>query len=252
MSAEGEGEVHLICQTFDGKPEVLVLNKVQYMHHAGVNLISQGEIHQEGLHRLEIASQGIRVGAGMFSRLVDNNLYLMDTFSSEPLAMAAINKDTFRLWHSCLGRIGHQNMIQLAHMSEGIDLSKPPPEDVCIPCTKANMRVEPHKDPIQSGQDPLDLVHSDDAKPHTTGLYGAKYYVTFLCNATKRSEAILLKEKNGVLPPSKDIVREMKKETKKFDACVQMVMASMILRSLLSFEKKKVLYGSPSCLETLK
>ncbi len=35
---------------------------------------------------------------------------------------------------------------------------------------------------------------------HTNGLYGARYYVHFLCNATKKSEAILLKEKSGVLP----------------------------------------------------
>ena len=40
MSAERKGEIHLICKTFNGKPEVLVLNKVQYIPHANVNLIS--------------------------------------------------------------------------------------------------------------------------------------------------------------------------------------------------------------------
>ena len=200
MSAEGEGEVHLICRTLDGTPQILVLNKVQYMPKAGVNLISQGQIHREGMHKLEITSQGIRVGVDMFAWLMDNNLYLMDTFSPEPLAMAAIKKDTLHLWHSRLGHLGHQNIIRLAHMSEGIDLSKTPPEDVCISCTEANMQVELHKDMIQPSQDPLDLVHSDVSGPYTTGIYGVKYYVTFLCDATKRSEAILLKEKSGVLP----------------------------------------------------
>ena len=203
MSAEEEGEVHLICRTLDGTPQILVLNKVQYMPKAGVKLISQGQIHREGMHKLEIASQGIRVGADMFARLVDNNLYLMDTFSPEPLAMAAINKDILCIWHLRLGHLGHQNIIRLAHMSKGIDLSKTPPEDVCISCTEANMQVEPHRDMIQPGQDPLDMVHSDISGPHTTGIYVAKYYVTFLCNATKRSEVIVLKEKSGVLPAFK-------------------------------------------------
>ena len=56
MSAEGEGEIHLTCKSLDGKRQVLILNKVQYMPGAGVNLISQGQIHREGLHRLEITS----------------------------------------------------------------------------------------------------------------------------------------------------------------------------------------------------
>ena len=204
MSAEKEGEVHLICRTLDGTPQILVLNKVQYMPKVDVNLISQGQIHRKGMHKLEITSQGISVGADMFTRLVDNNLYLMDTFSPEPLAMAAINKDTICIWHLHLGHLSHQNIIRLAHMSEDIDLSKTPPEDVCIPCTEANMQVEPYRDMIQPGQDPLDLVHSDVSGPHTTEIYGAKYYVTFLCDATKQSEAIFLKEKSGVLPSFKE------------------------------------------------
>ncbi len=31
MSAEGEKDIHLTCKSLDGKPEVWILNKVQYM-----------------------------------------------------------------------------------------------------------------------------------------------------------------------------------------------------------------------------
>ena len=151
----------------------------------------------------------------MFARLVDNNLYLIDIFSPEPLAIAAINKNTFQIWHSCLGHLGHQNIIQLANMSKGIDLSKPPPEDVCIPSIEANMQVEPHKDLIQPSLKPFNLVYSDVSGPHRTGLYGAKYYVTFLCDAIKQSEAILLKEKSGVLSAFKSYCLRNKKGDKK-------------------------------------
>ena len=86
-------------------------------------------------------------------------------------------------------------------MSQGIDLFQPPPQDICIPFTEVNMRVEPHLDMIQPGLQPLDCVHSlSISGPHKNELYGARYYVNFLYNATKKSEAILLKEKNGVLP----------------------------------------------------
>ncbi len=135
----------------------------------------------------------------MFARLVDINLYLMNIVSPGQLALAAINKDTLKIWHSRLGDLGHQNIIRLANISQSIDLSQSLLQDVCIPCTEANMRVEPHINMIQPGLQPLDLVHSDVSGPYTTELYGARYYVTFLCDATKRSEANLLKEKSGVL-----------------------------------------------------
>ncbi len=44
----------------------------------------------------------------------------------------------------------------------------------------------------------LDLVNSDVWGPYITELYEARYYVTFLSDATKRSKPILLKEKIGV------------------------------------------------------
>ncbi len=62
------------------------------------------------------------------------------------------------------------------------------------------MRVELHIGMIQPGLRPLGLVHSDVSGPNTTGLHKARYYLTFLFDVTKQSEAILLKEKSGVLP----------------------------------------------------
>ena len=72
----------------------------------------------------------------------------MDIFSPELFAMAAINKDILQIWHFCLGHLGHKNIIRLANMSKSIDLSKPLSEDICIPCTEANMSVKTHKDLI--------------------------------------------------------------------------------------------------------
>ncbi len=79
-------------------------------------------------------------------------------------------------------------------MSQGLNLSQLPPQDVCIPCKEANMRVEPHINILQPRLQSLDIVHNNVS---TTGLYGARYYVIFLCDATKQSEAIFHKKKVG-------------------------------------------------------
>ena len=90
---------------------------------AGVNPIFQGYIHPEGLQRLEIISQGILIGDNMFAWLVDNNFYLMDILSPGKLTLASINKDILKIWHSHLSHLGHQNIIRLANISQGINLS---------------------------------------------------------------------------------------------------------------------------------
>ncbi len=67
------------------------------MPEAGVNLISQGQIHQERLHQLSIVDDGICVGnKGMFARLIENNLYIMDIAGPSDFAFPSINKDTLK------------------------------------------------------------------------------------------------------------------------------------------------------------
>lgn len=41
MLAKREGEIDVICKRFDKNPQVLGLNKVQYMSKASINLISE-------------------------------------------------------------------------------------------------------------------------------------------------------------------------------------------------------------------
>lgn len=83
-------------------------------------------------------------------------------------------------------------------MSEEIDLSKPPPNDACIPCTIATLQSEPHKGTIEPGKHFLDLVHSDVVGPLQIAHTGARYAVTFLDDFHKVSEVYFLKEKADV------------------------------------------------------
>ncbi len=58
----------LQCSNGTGGFETLHLKDVLYMPEAGVNLISQRQIHRERLHQLSIVDNGICVGnKGMFA-----------------------------------------------------------------------------------------------------------------------------------------------------------------------------------------
>ena len=118
------------------------------MPEAGVNLISQGQIHRERLHQLSIIDDGICIGnKGMFARLIENNLYIMDIAGPSGFAFPSINEDTLKTWHAQLGHLERQNIIRLAkRMANGIDLIKPLPHSACEPCSIGNLQAEAHRD----------------------------------------------------------------------------------------------------------
>lgn len=61
------------------------------------------------------------------------------------------------------------------------------------------MKVETHRDPIQPGKAPLDLIHSDVHGPFPESYDGAKYFVSFLDDWGKSSDIILLGGKSDAL-----------------------------------------------------
>ena len=69
-------------------------------------------------------------------------------------AFTALNPHTVDMWHSRLGHLGKQNIVKLAGMSEGIDLSQPPPSDASALCARGTLQVEIHIDvPLQAKAD---------------------------------------------------------------------------------------------------
>lgn len=173
-----------------------------YILDAAANLISQRQIYREGRHHLEITPHGISIrSSGIIAKLVSNNLYLvrlteqsrrlLPTFKPDA-ALTAINKDTIKMWHACLGHLGEQNIRRLATMSEGMDLYKSLLGDACIPCTVALIQTEPHNSAIQPGRHFLELVHSDVIGPFQLFYSGKQFAVTFLDDFHKNSKVYFL------------------------------------------------------------
>ena len=196
----GIGTVELVCDTPTGAQPLTLYN---VLHTPGTiaHLISQGQMHREG-YTLTIVSGGIEIGAnGVIAKFMSSNLYLITTLPRTTMsfsAFTALNPHTVDMWHSRLGHLGKQNIVKLAGMSEGIDLSQPPPSDACAPCARGTLQVETHIDAPLPGQGRLDLVHSDVIRPFPPASNGTRYVVTFLDDDTKESEVCFLKRKSEV------------------------------------------------------
>lgn len=107
------------------------------------------------------------------------------------------------MWHEQLGHLDEQNIRRLATMSEGINFTKPPPNDACVPCTIASLKTETHKSPIEPGKHFLELIHSNLLGPLDTAYSGARYAVTFLENFHKGSLMYFLTHKSNVFKAAK-------------------------------------------------
>lgn len=195
------GLIKVPCKGKKSRLVYLDLDKILFMLGSGVNLIFQGQLQRDGCS-LVIVFEKIEIGKDkILAHFDNNNLYipnLADSIFSSTF-LTAINKDTLQLWHLRFGHLRKPNVLRLATMSKGIDLLKLPPADACITYAKIGMKVETHRDPIQPGKAPLNLIYSDVHRSFPKSYDGAKYFVSFLDDWNKSCDIILLSKKSDAL-----------------------------------------------------
>lgn len=120
-------------------------------------------------------------------------------------APGKVNEESLNLWHARLGHLGHQNVKKLARLSKGMDLSKAVVnKEPCEPCAVKKSKRASHKAHIRPGKGPLDLIHSDICGPITPrGRHGGKFFITFMDDWDKRSEAEIIERKSEAWPAFK-------------------------------------------------
>lgn len=219
--AEGVGRIRLQCKGLEGK-RTLVIDDVWYVPASKFNLISQGQLEDQGM-TLSLVPGGIGIGEhGIVFRRQRNRLYALDTWVQAPVCLAVvdgdipaynestpvtalatdesepqINEETLRMWHSRHGYLGYPNIKKLAKMCVGMDLTIPPPNDTCGSCSIANMKVEPHRRHVEPGRWENDLIHSDIQGPFPTSHNDYRWIITFLDDKTLRSAVTFLSNKEG-------------------------------------------------------
>lgn len=81
-------------------------------------------------------------------------------------------------------------------------------------CAKCKIHVQPFKSPSNREENILGLVHSDICGPMSTeSLGGAKYFVTFIDDYSRYTEAIMLRNRSDVLQAFKDYKRRVENQT---------------------------------------
>ncbi|CAL1397307.1 unnamed protein product [Linum trigynum] len=217
----GKGEVCL--ETMNGTK--LLLKDVRHVPEMHLNLISVDKLDEEGycntFHngqwKLTRGSLVLAKGKKL------SKLYVTEAKISSEIVNSAENGDTIELWHKRLGHMSEKSMAKLAQKKvivglDHVHLKK------CVDCLAGKQNRVAFKSSIPSrAKNVLDLVHSDLCEPdvNVKSLGGARYFVTFIDDHSRKTWVYTLKTKDQALDVFKQFLALVERETGKKLKCIR-------------------------------
>jgi hypothetical protein len=197
----GRGDVHL--ETENGM--TLVLKSVRHVEALRLNIISAGLLDKDGYlsgfgnAQYKLTKGNLIIAKGNMVSV----LYHVHAKLSASCVNALQKEDACALWHKRLGHMSEKGMTVLVKKKllkgvKGVHIKK------CSDCLagkqhRVAFKIQaPHKKP-----EVLDLVHSDVCKMLARSMGGAKYFVTFIDDFSRKVWVYVLKTKDQVLSVSK-------------------------------------------------
>ncbi|CAL1360546.1 unnamed protein product [Linum trigynum] len=217
----GKGEVCL--ETMNGTK--LLLKDVRHVPEMRLNLISVDKLDGEGycntFHngqwKLTRGSLVLAKGKKL------SKLYVMEAKISPEIVNSAENGDTIELWHKRLGHMSEKSMAKLAQKKVIVGLDQVHLKK-CVDCLAGKQNRVAFKSSIPSrAKNVLDLVHSDLCEPdvNVKSLGGARYFVTFIDDHSRKTWVYTLKTKDQALDVFKQFLALVERETGKKLKCIR-------------------------------
>ena len=174
------------------------LKQVRYVPELKRNLISLGVIDQVGCSiksengNLQIEENGLVIMKGIRR----NGLYVLTGSTAKLAITASVSSDRTKLWHMRLTHMGENGMKELSKQGLlGNDMITS--LQFCEKCVFGKVtrhRFNPGK---KETKQTLDYVHSDLWGPSQVPSHGgARYFITFIDDYSKRVWVYMLKHKN--------------------------------------------------------
>ena len=211
VEALGKGSI-LVDSHVKGKVKKIRIYDVLHVPKLHANLLSVSKLVSRGL-KVHFNKSGCVVwtqeGDMLAMAPMEANLYQMELkkvngAEVSTLAHTSAKHHSLELWHKRLGHLNVKSVRSLQGMVIGLDLGKSPPNVEsfeCEGCVEGKQARQPFpKDGASRATKPLELVHSDVCGPmKTLSIGGARYFLTFIDDFTRKVWVYALKTKNEVL-----------------------------------------------------
>jgi len=215
----GKGDVCL--ETMNGMK--LLLRDVRHVPDMRLNLISVDKLDEEGYcNTFHNGQWKLTKGSLVVARgTKQSKLYVTQASISQQVINVAENDSNIKLWHRRLGHMSEKSMARLVKKNalpglNQIQLKK------CADCLAGKQnRVSFKRFPPSRRQNVLDLVHSDVCGPFKKSLGGARYFVTFIDDHSRKTWVYTLKTKDQVFQVFKQFLTLVERETGKKLKCIR-------------------------------
>jgi transposase InsO family protein len=200
LEAIGKGSIKATMQV-GGRLTHTTITQVLHVPKMKNNLISVSKLISEGF-KVEFDKDGCKVndarGVVVAQARRDKNLYLLNVKVRRDMAHIANSlEESAMLWHERLGLLNMASLKELDAMVDGMNLKEVSLHHICERCVKSkHQRTSFPKDGAMRVSQLLEIVHTDVCGPmKTTSHGGARYFLTFIDNFSRKTHVYLLKAK---------------------------------------------------------
>ncbi|TXG69536.1 hypothetical protein EZV62_004471 [Acer yangbiense] len=202
----------------------LVLKNVRHVPDMRLNLISAGVLDDEGYKnefysgKWKLSKRSLVLARGK----KESTLYSTQAKVSGRDVNTLSNNSSIELWHKRLGHMSEKGLQTLARREVLIEV-KGTSLKGCVDCLAGKQhRVSFQKNSTHRKPNILDIVHSDVCGPMPTKSHGgARFFVTFIDDHSRKVWAYALKTKDQVLDMLKEFHVTVERETRKTLKCIR-------------------------------
>lgn len=201
------GQVSLTVYDGKGQKNDILFKNVLHVPELATNLISVSKIVENGgqvkFHNkgcVIMNSQNIIVATASLL----NNMYRLNVANTYA-CMSDVNETDNYLWHQRMGHLNFQTLKKMTENTDGISMSRQNNNLTCITCQEGKQARLPFTNQGSHSTKLLELVHTDVCGPmETKSIGGARYFVTFLDDFSKKIFVYTMHKKSEVLQKFKD------------------------------------------------
>lgn len=202
LEVKGCGNVNLKVPGTNNQTDFIQVKDVLYVPNLATNLLSVSQMTQNGC-QLQFTKNGCNIFKNnklILTAKCLNNMYVVNDITY------ALHASTY-LWHQRLGHLNFTDMAKIENSTTGAQLPHALKTNsmICITCLKGKQTRQPFKHEGSRATDPLGLIHSDICGPmENKSLGGARYFITFIDDFTRKVHVYFLKSKAEALDKFKE------------------------------------------------
>lgn len=215
VAVKGSGKVDFQIRNSDGIIRTIQVRDVLYVPTLTVNLLSASQMINNGCEVKFERDQIYQNNKLILTALHCNNMYILNNVSEAPALLSTTDERDINLWHLRMGHLNFSDLQKITDSVEGVELSKKG-NQVCTTCLEGKMSRQPFKNTGTRASELLQLIHSDLCGPmETSSIGGARYYVTFIDDYSRKVSVYFIKSKSETLEKFKEFKNLVENETNK-------------------------------------